>query len=114
MKLVKTLLIAFTMTFLFSSQSFAGGTHSGQAVLEGGQVSTHASASVAHATVGTAQLTSAASAAPLYVIGAAGAISTAIADGLIEAATVPAGTPLAVSDECVTAGPPPDKALERK
>ncbi len=114
MKIFKTLFIAFPIMMVLSFNSFAGETHSGRAVMEAGKAGSHASASAGHAIAGSAQVTSAVSAAPLFVIGAVGAVSTEIAIELMEVATAPIGAPLEITDECVTAGPAPDNALKEK
>lgn len=114
MKCIKTLLAALSIALTFSTVTFAGNTHSGRAVHESGKAAAHSSAAAAHAVVGAGQVTSAASAVPLYVVGAVGAASTEIADELMEAATAPAGTPLEISEESVTAGPAPNLALKER
>lgn len=112
MKIFKTLFIAFSIMMVSSFNSFAGETHSGRAVIEAGRASSHASASAGHAIAGSAQVTSAVSAAPLFVIGAVGVVSTEIANELMDIATAPVGAPLVITDENVTAGPSPDDALK--
>ncbi len=114
MKKLKTLAIASAVTMIWTVNSFGGDTHSGQAVKEAGKAGSHASASAGHAIVGSGQVTSAASAVPLAIAGSAGAVSTEIAKDLMEAATAPIGTPLEITDESVTAGPPPNEALVPK
>lgn len=111
MRIFRTILITSSMALIFTVNAYAGETHSGRAVQESGQASTHASASTGHALVGSAQATSAVAAMPLYVTGAVGAVSTEIADELMEAATAPAGEPLAITEESMTVGPTPDAAL---
>lgn len=114
MKKLKALSIALAVTMVCTVNSFGGNTHSGQAVKEAVKAGSHASASAGHAIVGSGQVTSAASAVPLAIAGSAGAVSTEIAKDLMEAATAPIGAPLEITDESVTAGPPPNKALETK
>ena len=111
MKQMRTFIIALLITVILSVNANAGDTHSGRAVKEAGKTSSHASASTAHAVVGSGQVTSAALTVPLFVSGATGAVSTIIATDLMEAATTPPGTPLAITDETVTAGPSPAAAL---
>ena len=106
--------IASAITMLWSVNSFGGETHSGQAVVEAGKAGSHASASAGHAIAASGQVTSAASAVPLAVAGSTGAVSTEIAKDLMHAATAPAGAPLEITDENVTAGPPPNEALAPK
>jgi hypothetical protein len=112
MKHFRTVIFALLITVFFSVSAFAGNTHSGRAAKEAGKASSHASASSAHAIAGSGQITSAASAFPLFVSGAAGAVSAEIATDLMEAATAPAGAPLVITDEAVTAGPSPADALK--
>ena len=89
-----------------------------KAVEEGVTASGHASASVAHAIGASGQVTSAAMAVPLGVSGAvatsAGTASTAAAGDSMRAATRPIGAPLEITDESVTAMPPPNEALKKK
>ena len=112
MKIFKTLITALSIVMILSFNSFAGETHRGRAVIEAGRASSHASASAGHAIAGSAQVTSAVSAAPLFVIGAVGVVSTEIANELMDIATAPVGAPLVITDENVTAGPSPDDALK--
>jgi len=114
MKVLKALTIAATVTMIWTTNSFASENHSGQAIRETGKSGSHASASVGHAIAGSGQVTSAASAIPLAVVGSAGAVSAKVSSELMEAATAPIGTPLEISDESVTAGPPPSEALVPK
>jgi hypothetical protein len=111
MKKIKVLAISSVFIMVLSVNLFAGDTHSGQAVKEAAKAGSHASASAAHSIAGSGQVTSAVSAVPLSVVGSVGAVSTEIAKDLMEAATAPIGAPLEISDEAVTVGPPPDKAL---
>lgn len=111
MKISRSLISALLLTCILSINSFAGDTHSGRAISEAGRASGHSAASAAHSVAGAAQLTSGAIAVPLYISGAVGTVSTNIANELMEAATAPAGTPLVITEETVTAGPPPNDAL---
>lgn len=107
--------IIFTIITIFSADSFAwDNTHSGRAVKEAGKAGSHSSASAGHSIAGSAQVTSAASAVPFAIAGSAGAVSMEIAGGLMDAATAPIGAPLEITDESVTAGPPPNQALVPK
>ncbi len=106
------ILTIISLCFLaMSGHVLAGDSQSGQAITHGVQAGSHASASVAHGAIGSAQVTSAASAVPLGVAGSVGAASAKGADTLMESATAPIGTPLDITDEAVTAGPPPSEAL---
>ncbi|MBF0303728.1 MAG: hypothetical protein HQK73_11870 [Desulfamplus sp.] len=104
--------IAIMGVFLMTEYTFAADTHSGQALDESGKAGSHASNSAAHAIISTGKVTSAASAIPLSIGGSVGAVSSEIANELMDAATAPAGTPLEISDESVTVGTPPDEALK--
>lgn len=111
MKISRSLICALALTCILSINSFAGTSHSGRAVIEAAQASGHAGASAAHSVAGAAQVTSGAVAVPLYVSGAIGTVSTMIANELMEAATAPVGAPLVITEETVTAGPPPNDLL---
>ncbi len=112
MKLFKQLLSAAVITLMLCANSFAGETHSGRAVVESGKASTHASASIAHGIAGSGQVVSAVAAVPFYAIGSIGEVSKEVGVVLMEAATAPIGTPLIITEETVTAGPPPNHALK--
>lgn len=121
MKTSKMFAIVSLFTLILSANAFAGDTHSGRAVGESAEAASHSGASVAHGTMASGQVTSAASAVPLAVVGSAGAVigsagaaSTQIAKDLMSAATAPIGTPLEITDESVTTGPPPNEALAPK
>jgi hypothetical protein len=111
MKKQYLLSLALSSIIMLSSGSFAGDTHSGQAVEEASKAGSHASASAAHSVAAGGQVTSAASAVPLIVSGAAGAVSGEVGKELMESATAPIGAPLEITDETIMAGPAPDKAL---
>jgi len=114
MKKINLLFIASVVSIVLSVNSYGADTYSGQAVKEAGKAGSHASASAANAIVGSGQVTSAASAVPLAIGGSAGAVSAEMAKDSMEAATAPIGTPLEITDESVTAGPPPNEALAPK
>ncbi|MBU0943779.1 MAG: hypothetical protein KKE53_04925 [Proteobacteria bacterium] len=114
MKKIKILTISSAFIMILSVNCCTADTHSGRAVEELSKAGSHASASAAHGIVASGQVTSAASAVPLAISGSAGAVSTEIAKDLMKAATAPIGTPLEITDESVTVGPPPDKALAPK
>lgn len=107
----KLVIAASIFTMFISTNSFAGGTHSGKAIEEAGKASSHATGSAAHGVIASGQTTSAAAAVPLAIAGAAGAVSAKISKELMDAAKAPVGTPLEITDESVTAGPPPNEAL---
>ncbi len=108
------LLLILILSITIGGYCIAGDTHCGKAVEEASKAGSHASKSAAHAIVGSGQVVSAASAVPLAISGSAGAVSVKIAEDLMGAATAPPGTPLIITDETVTAGPPPDEALKIK
>ncbi len=104
--------VCFSLAFSFNC--LAADSHMGRALKESGKASGHASKGAGHAIVSTGQVASGVSAVPLAVAGSAGAVSNEIAKDLLKAATAPPGTPLEVTDETVSAGPAPDKAMEIK
>lgn len=114
MKKINMFAFASAFTFIFLTNSFAGETHSGKAVEESAKTGPHASASAAHGIAASGQVTSAASAVPLVIGASAAIVTTEIAKDLMDAATAPIGTPLEMTDESVTAGPPPNEALVPK
>lgn len=103
---------AVCFSLVFSLNCLAADSHIGRAVKESGTASGHASKAAGHAIAGTGQVASGVSAVPLAIGGSAGAVSNEIAKDLMKAATAPAGAPLEVTDENITVGPPPDKAME--
>lgn len=113
---MKKLILAVTLILSvgFAGNSFAEETYSGRAVAESGRASSHASAGVTYGTVASGQAVSAVAAVPFAVLGSAGAVSSEISAGLMELATAPAGTPLPITDEVFTAGPPPDRAIQEQ
>ncbi len=115
MKKLSLLAVVFLSAVVLTVSALAGDTHLGKAVEEASQAGSHASKSAGHSVVASGQITSAASAVPLAIGGSAGAVSTQMAEDLMEAATAPPiGTPLEISDKAVTAGPPPNEILEPK
>lgn len=111
MKKLSSFLPILFFILLIPSTGFCQDTHIGKAADEGMKASGHASKSAAHSIVGSGQVTSAASAAPLLILGASGAASAKIGEDLLDAATTPIGEPLEITDETVTIGVPPDQAL---
>ncbi len=98
--------------FGFNSHGFAQETHSGQAATHGSQASGHGSNSAAHAISASGQAVSGAASVPFAASGSAGAVSAQVGEDLHDAATAPIGEPLQISEETITVGPPPDKALD--
>ncbi|MGV8074897.1 MAG: hypothetical protein AB2L11_10130 [Syntrophobacteraceae bacterium] len=111
---MKKLILAVALILLagLAGSCFAGGTYSGQAVQESLNASSHASVGVMYGIVASGQAVSAVAAVPFAIAGTAGAVSTGIAVELMNAATTPVGAPLPITDENLTAGPPPDEALK--
>ncbi|NWF36982.1 hypothetical protein [Mariprofundus sp. KV] len=97
---------AMVIAMLFSQQAMAQGSaqHSGKAV-------GHSALAAGHSAVGSAKLTSAAVAVPLVAVGAVGAVSAQAGNALLKAANKPIGEPLEISDEAITVGPSPDRAI---
>lgn len=95
-----TIFVAF-----FSGPAFGGGAseHVSAAV-------THSGNAVAHTSVAAVKLVSGAVAAPLMVSGEVGKASGRMGEALWEEAN----TPLPVTDEVITAGPPPARAMGRE
>ncbi len=107
-KIIATILVA---ALIFSTNALGGESHSGRAIADLGKASTHASAGAGHAIVGSGQAISAIASVPFALVGSVGAVSSEIAKDLLNAATAPVGTPLEITDETVSAGPPPNEAL---
>lgn len=100
---------------LFGSTVYAAeSTHAEEAVKKSAQASGNASASAAHSIAATGQVTSAASAIPLKAVGSVGAVSAKAGESLSNVANAPIGKPLEVTDEVITAGPPPSEAIKPK
>lgn len=112
--LMKYILKIGLVCILFGSTVYADNTHAEEAVKKSAQASGNASASAAHSIAASGQVTSAALAVPLTVVGSVGAVSAKTGDALSKAASAPIGTPLVVTDEVVTAGPPPSEAMKPK
>jgi hypothetical protein len=113
-------LILFSLLFLSFRPALAddpNDTHAARAVTYSGQASTAASGSAAHSIAASGQVTSAVSAIPLSVGGAAmisgGVVSAGAANASMKAATAPIGTPLPVTNEVITVMPP-NEALKKK
>ena len=107
-------LVSIVLVLMVAGYSSAQSTYSGEAVKESGKAGSAASKSVVNSIAASGQATSAVSAVPLAASGAAGAVSGQIAQDLVNAASQPIGKPLEITDETVTAGPPPDQALKIK
>ncbi|GJL80090.1 MAG: hypothetical protein NPINA01_30790 [Nitrospinaceae bacterium] len=94
-KFISLLLAGLLLT---TQSAFAG--HSLEHSVQG---SKHASQAVAHSVVGAAKLSSGIVAVPLMAVGEVGKAAGSVGDEMWDAAN----TPLPISDETVTAGPPP-------
>jgi hypothetical protein len=112
MKKTNFFIVVSILFLIWGNTCFGNDTHSTQAVNEAGKAGSNASKSAAHSIAASGQVTSAASAIPLAIGGSVGAESSEIAKDLMDAATAPAGTPLIITDETITIGPPPDEALK--
>jgi len=106
MKKKMVIISAMVISMFFGQQAMAQGSsqHSGQAV-------GHSALAVGHGAIGSAKLTSAAVAVPFIAVGAVGAVSAEMGKGLIKVANKPIGEPLEISDEVLTVGPSPDRAI---
>ena len=101
--LIPGLSILLLMPSLSTAQSSL--QHSSQAV-------THSIQAIGESMVAGAKLVSGVAAVPLKAAGAVGTLSGDLGDSLWEAANAPVGAPLPVTDDAITVGPPPDKALK--
>ena len=109
---MKVSVLAASLLFMvgISTQCLAGESYSGQAICESAKASSHAGRAAAYGIAASGQAVSAAAAAPFAVAGSAGMVCTHVADALMDAAS---GC-LPVTDQSITAGPPPDEALHGK
>lgn len=105
---VLTALLLFTVGI--STQCMAEGSYSQQAVQESSKACSHAGTGASYGLAASGQAVSAVAAVPFAVAGSIGAVSGHIADGLMHGASAP----LPLTDESITAGPPPDVALRGK
>ena len=113
MKKITLLFSAILFVLSFNTFCFGQTAQSGAASAEASAASGHASKSAAHAIAASGRVTSAASAVPFAILGVSGAVSAKMAQDLNNAASRPVGAPLEITEETVTAGPPPDKALQK-
>ncbi len=84
--------------------------HSAAASKEAAKIAGHSARAAGHVIVGGAQAASASAAVPLMASGAVGKASGQSGKAMMDEA-IGDGAPLPISDETVTAGPPPDDAL---
>lgn len=113
MKRQRLVLIVGVALVLANSVTSQGGelpkalTYSGQAIANSAQ-------GVSSGLLASGQLVSGVVAVPLLISGSVGQVSNAAGTDLWNAAVTPIGTPLAVTDESITVGPPPDATLSKK
>jgi len=91
--------------------SVSAADHAARAVGHAANASGHSVMSGLHALAASGQVTLQVSAVPLLTSAALGAVAGTVGEALIKAADAPIGTPLPISDETVSAGPPPDQAI---
>ena len=110
---MKTNIAIISITLLAASvtQTACAATSGSQNLSKGIE---HSVQAVGYSVAGSAQLASGAIAVPLIAIGSVGELSKAAGTDLMRTANTPIGTPLPVSDETVSAGPAPDKALRKE
>ena len=106
---MKNIIIAITIILSLAiggqlAMAEGSARHSSQALNHSVQAS-------AHSVAGAAKFTSAAIAVPLLAIGGVGTISGHAGKALFEDSNKEFGSPLSISDETVTAGPTPDRAV---
>lgn len=116
---MKKIAISLSMIFglmVLTQPAHAEGSvrHLAQASTNAAQASGHIAAASGHAVLAGAKLTSGTIAVPLMVSGAIGQASGKAGEVLWKEAHEEFGKPLKVSDETVTAGPAPDRALEEQ
>lgn len=101
-----TLTACILATVLSAAPAMAG-----EAFHHSTQASRHSAEAIAHSVVAGAKVAAGAVSVPLRVVGAVGEASGHAGDELWKAANAPAGTPLPIAEETVTAGPSPGEAL---
>lgn len=106
--------IILTLFILPNVSVLAGEPASTNALQHSSQASAHSVSAVLSGLISTGQVASAVSAVPLRISADAGVVSGQSSRVLMEAATAPIGTPLTVTDETYSAGPPPSEALKTK
>lgn len=96
------LVVLITPVFPVAAQSSL--QHSSQAL-------THSLEAIGHSMVAGTKLVSGVAAVPLKASGAVGQLSGEMGDALGDAANAPVGHPLPITEDVITIGPPPAKAL---
>ena len=91
----------------------AAGACAGDSLQHNGQSLENLALAVGHSTAAGFKLVSGAAAIPLKIGGAFGEASGQIGDALWESSSAPVAS-LPISDEIVTAGPPPQRALQNQ
>lgn len=109
--MMKTKMAIITLALLSTSVMQNANAASGSENFS--QAINHSVQAVGYSVAGTAQLASGAVAVPLIAIGSVGELSKAAGEDLMKTANAPIGTPLPVSDVTVSAGPAPDKAIQK-
>lgn len=104
----KSRIIAITLVLAGSATAFAQGS-----VQNFSDGATNSAKGVGQSTVGSVQATSAVVALPLKVVGAVGQGSERAGDAMLKFAEDDGGKPLPVTEEHVTAGPPPYQAIRQ-
>ncbi len=101
--LITTTVLLAAVTSL-PAQAQGSTQHVSQAVV-------HSTQAVGHSIAGGAKLASGVIAIPLIAIGASGQVSQQAGESLWDIANEPIGTPLPITEETITAGPPPSQAI---
>lgn len=103
-----------TIQLLHAVMVLAPGVALGQGSLDAfGRSVQHSGEAIGLSVAGSAQAVSAIAAVPLAFGAEVGKVSGEMSDELWKAANAPVGTPLLVTDEIVTVGPPPGQALQQ-
>ena len=104
--------VAFLISLIFclSSTAALAGQSTQAAACSGESVSKASQASV-HSIAASGQVVSAAVAVPMIIVGQSAKVSAQIGEALWEAAKARNGEPFEIAEETVTAGPPPDEAV---
>lgn len=81
-------------------------------VQHSGQASKHGVNAIGHSMAGGGKLISGAVAVPLTAVGSVGKVAGDAGKEMWNNATAPIGEPLPVTEDTITAGPPPAKAIQ--
>lgn len=96
---------------ILGMQSALAGDNIGASVSHASQASAHSAMSALHALAASGRVVLGVSAVPLLVSGSVGTVSGRLGSDMLEAANAPIGTPLVVTEETFSVGPPPDAVL---